>query len=121
FKLCSYLLAYEGWRRGLTLRWYKDESDKCYLHTMNSSTRGKFFSLSSNNKTHYFFRSRGDKVENNTVDICKNKERTKRLLLKGNIPTPLGKEFETKFIDQILSYANEIEYPVVIKPIAGSM
>ena len=27
FKLCSYLVALEGWRRGLELKWYKDETE----------------------------------------------------------------------------------------------
>lgn len=56
FKLCTYLVALEGWRRGLSLKFYKDETDLCKLDRLNSSTHGKFFSLSSAKQTHYFFR-----------------------------------------------------------------
>lgn len=77
FKLCSYLVALEGWRRGLELKWYKDESKECKLDRLNSSTQGKFFSLSTKEKTQYFYRSRGDKVSNKAVRLVQNKERTK--------------------------------------------
>ncbi len=88
FKLDAYLVALEGWRRGLTLKWYKDETELCTLDRLNSSTSGKFFSLSSDSKTHYFFRSRGDKVINKAVRVCQDKEKTKELLDKKNLPVP---------------------------------
>lgn len=119
FQLCSYLVALEGWRRGLELKWYKDESNLCKLHRMNSSTHGKFFSLSNGDNTHYFFRSRGDKVANKSVSICQNKEETKSLLEQGNVPIPVGKTLEAD--EDIITYANEIGYPVIIKPLSGSM
>lgn len=120
FKLCTYLVALEGWRRGLTLKWYKDESDLCKLDKLKSSTQGKFFSLSNGNKEHFFFRSRGDIVLNKTVRICQDKEKTKALLDKKNVPIPLGKVVS---IDdgRTIEYAESFDYPVVIKPINGSM
>lgn len=121
FKLCSYLVALEGWRRGLTLKFYKDETDLCKLDRLNSSTHGKFFSLSSDKKTHYFFRSRGDLVVNKAVRICQNKEKTKALLKKGNVPVPLGEEFDIHKQEDIINYAESIGYPVVLKPLNGSM
>lgn len=121
FKLCTYLVALEGWRRGLSLKFYKDETDLCKLDRLNSSTHGKFFSLSSAKQTHYFFRSRGDLVANKTVRICQNKEKTKELLQKSNVPVPLGKEFNINNQDEIINYAESIGYPVVLKPLSGSM
>src|SRR5699024_574803 len=112
-------IAYEGWRRGLTLKWYYDETQECKLHKLNSSTHGKFFSLTDGIKTHYFFRSRGDKVANKTVNICQNKEKTKQLLKKENIPVPEGKEFPITFHSDIIRYAESIGYPVVLKPLNG--
>ncbi|WP_080872496.1 acylphosphatase [Oceanobacillus timonensis] len=119
FKLCSYLVALEGWRRGLELKWYKDETSLCKLDRMNSSTHGKFFSLSNGDRMHYFFRSRGDKVANKAVRICQNKEATKSFLEQNNVPIPIGKTLETD--EAIIQYANEIGYPVIIKPLNGSM
>lgn len=119
FKLCSYLVALEGWRRGLTLTWYKDETDLCKLDRLNSSTQGKFFSLSDGQKKHYFFRSRGDKVANKTVRIVQDKVKTKEYLNKGGVPIPLGDSFEKD--EDIIAYAEQIGYPVIVKPLKGSM
>lgn len=119
FKLCSYLVALEGWRRGLELKWYKDETSMCKLDRLNSSTQGKFFSLSSDNKTHYFFRSRGDKVVNKSVRICQDKEKTKDYLKQAGVPIPLGTVLNTD--KEMIQYAEEIGFPVVVKPLKGSM
>ncbi|WP_339234601.1 acylphosphatase [Oceanobacillus sp. FSL W7-1281] len=119
FQLCSYLVALEGWRRGLELKWYRDETSLCKLDRMNSSTHGKFFSLSNGDNLHYFFRSRGDKVANKAVRICQNKEETKAFLEQSNVPIPVGKTLETD--EDMIAYANEIGYPVIIKPLNGSM
>ena len=121
FQLDAFLIAYEGWRRGLTLRWYQDETDECKMHRLNSSTSGKFFSLSSPERSHYFFRSRGDKVGNEDVNICRDKEKTKELLKKAQVPIPLGKEFTSDDEEAIINYATKIGFPVVIKPVTGSM
>ncbi|GAB3058651.1 acylphosphatase [Virgibacillus ainsalahensis] len=120
FKLCSYLVALEGWRRGLKLTWYKDETSMCKLDRMNSSTQGKFFSLSSGTNTHYFFRSRGDKVANNTVRICQDKEKTKSLIAEKDVPVPKGGIFQMDD-SKMFDYAEDIGFPVVIKPVNGSM
>lgn len=119
FKLCSYLVALEGWRRGLQLTWYKDESELCKLDRMNSSTHGKFYSLSNGEKKHYFFRSRGDKVANKAVRIVQDKVKTKEYLSKAGVPIPLGDAFEED--DDIINYAEKIGYPVIVKPLKGSM
>ncbi|WP_193065545.1 acylphosphatase [Oceanobacillus oncorhynchi] len=119
FQLCSYLIALEGWRRGLELKYYRDETPLCELSRLNSSTHGKFCSLSNGSNKHYFFRSRGDKVSNQAVSVCENKEETKSCLQRSNVPIPLGKTLKTD--EDIINYANEIGYPVIIKPLNGSM
>lgn len=121
FKLCTYLVALEGWRRGLTLKWYKDETDLCKFNTLNSSTHGKFFSLSSDHNIHYFFRSRGDKVSNEALAIGRDKEKTKDLLRKEGVPVPLGKVFDIANQKDMIKYAESIDFPVIIKPLKGSM
>jgi len=122
FMLDAYLIALEGWRRGLTLKWYKAETDVCKLDRMKGTTSGRFFSLSTNDKTHYFFRSRGDKVANKAVGICQNKEKTKELLLASNIPIAKGHSFHVNDADNdIFNYALDIGFPLVVKPRNGSM
>src|SRR5699024_6553360 len=120
FKLDSYLIALEGWRRGLQLKYYKDESSVCKLHTLNTSTTEKFFSLSSEKHQHFFFRSRGDKVSNETVNICQSKEKTKTFMRKKGINVPDGRVFDV-YDKEITEYAKILGYPVIIKPISGSM
>lgn len=119
FKLCSYLVALEGWRRGLDLRWYHDETDLCKMDRLNSSTQGKFFSLTSKEKTHYFFRSRGDKVVNKAVRVCQNKEKTKEYLRESGVPITEGATFSED--SKIVEYAEKMGFPVVVKPLNGSM
>ena len=120
FKLDAYLVALEGWRRGLKLRWYKDETSFCKLARKDGSTSGRFFSLSSEQKTHYFISSRGDKVANKSVYIAQNKEETKRIVQEKGVPVTKGKALNVND-NNIIDYAEEIGFPVVIKPAKGSM
>src|SRR5699024_8618363 len=120
FKLDSYLIALEGWRRGLTLKWYRDETKSCKIKTFRGSTHDKLFTLTSDKRTHEFYRSRGDKVANRTVNICQSKEKTKSILSKKGISTPVGDVFNIND-KNITIYADDIGYPVVIKPPNGSM
>lgn len=119
FKLDAYLIALEGWRRGLELKWYRDQSDLCEMNVLPGRTSGRFFSLSDGNKTHYFFASRGDKVSNEAASICRNKSLTKKLLKKAGINVPIGGSFEDEH--ELLRFATKIGYPVVLKPQSGSM
>lgn len=120
FKLDAYLIALEGWRRGLTLKWYKAETSFCKLERKTGSTHGRFFSLSSKDQTHYFISSRGDMVANKSVMICQSKEETKSLIGEKGVPVTKGKSMS---IDDnaLFDYADEIGFPVVIKPANGSM
>ncbi|RNA67589.1 acylphosphatase [Alteribacter keqinensis] len=122
-ELDAYAIALEGWRRGLTLRWHAKDSEKfSEMDTWFVDRPGKLFSLSSEDKTHYFFRTRGDKVTNEAVRIGGDKEKTKSLLTKAGVCTPISKQFKlsTENYDHILQYAASIGYPLVIKPVNGS-
>src|SRR5699024_676313 len=79
--LDAYAISLEGWRRGLTLRWHIKDSEKfSEMETWFVDRPGQLFSLSAEQKTHYFFRTRGDKVTNEAVRIGKDKEKTKKLI-----------------------------------------
>jgi len=121
FNLCSFLVAYEGWRRGLNLRWYHEESAECKLSRLNSSILGNFFSLDDGKNKHYFYRSRGDKVSNSAVLLVQDKNKTKKQLKENDVSIPLGEEFDINSEEKIIEYAESIGYPVVIKPVNGSM
>lgn len=120
--LDAYVVALEGWRRGLTLRWHVKDSEKFKdMRTWSVDDPGQLFSLKSEERTHYFFRTRGDKVTNEAVDIGKDKEKTKQLLVSKGITMPVGKEFKAdQSNEEIIEHATEIGFPVVIKPTDGS-
>ena len=121
--LDAYVIALEGWRRGLTLRWHTKDSEKFpSMKTWFVDKPGKLFSLSSEDRTHYFFRTRGDKVTNEAVEIGMDKERTKQYLSKAGVPVPNGKRFsQDEHDDEIINYASKtLGFPVVLKPTDGS-
>ncbi|WP_121638833.1 hypothetical protein [Virgibacillus sp. Bac330] len=122
YLLDAYAVALEGWRRGLTLRWHVKDSEKFKeMSTWYVDNPGQLFSLRSESHTHYFFRTRGDKVTNDAVRIGKDKDLTKQALSRADVPVPKGRQFTNEEPDEaIVAYANEIGYPVVIKPIDGS-
>lgn len=122
FNLDAYMVALEGWRRGLTLKWYYDASDVTDLKMIGFNPLAKTFSLSSGDTTHYFYRSRGDKVANEAVDIVTNKDTAKAYLQKANVPTPQGKRYTEDITDaEIIKDVSSIGYPLVIKPTFGSL
>lgn len=117
----AYLISLEGWRRGLTLTWYREQTPhNPFNHT--TDTAMKLFSLESKDgKKHFFYRSRGDLVANESTQIGISKQETKNVLEKSGIATPEGGTFTIKERDDILTCANDIKYPVVIKPLSESM
>lgn len=120
--LDAYAVSLEGWRRGLTLRWHVKDTEKFgEMKTWFVDRPGQLFSLSSKDRTHYFFRTRGDKVTNEAVEIGMDKGKTKQAMLNAGVNIPQGKEFphdEPK--ENIMNYATSLGFPVVIKPIDGS-
>lgn len=121
-ELDAYALALEGWRRGLELKWYtKDSEYFSGMKTWFAEKPGKLFSLSNGVRTHYFFKTRGDKVTNSAVELCTDKAVTKRWLEKAGVPVAVGKGFKPENTEEdIVKYASSIGYPVVIKPSDGS-
>jgi len=120
--LDSYVVALEGWRRGLTLKWHVKDSEKfSEMKTWFVDEPGQLFSLHSDDRSHYFFRTRGDKVTNEAVEQGMNKEITKQILAEKGVSVPEGREFTEEATEEdIIAYANELGYPIVIKPTDGS-
>lgn len=107
-KLCSYLIALEGWRRGLVL-------------TIND---GKFkrYSLSSPQRTHHFNKSSIDLNLKPARAICRKKDKTKEILAKSGIPVPSGRLFSAEESDEkIVRFVEDFGFPVVLKPVIGSL
>ena len=122
FNLDAYLMALEGWRRGLTLKWYYDASDVTDLKMIGFNPLAKTFSLASEEATHYFYRSRGDKVANEAVDFVTHKGVAKKYLQEANVPTPDGKRYTEDVTDaDIIADVASMGFPLVIKPTFGSL
>lgn len=121
-ELCAYLVALEGWRRGLELKWYSSEFEKFNkMKTWYVDRPGKLFSLSTSYRTHYFFRTRSDIITNEAVEIGSDKDKTKKVLSKLGVPVPNGKRFNSSYSDeQIVDESLEIGFPLVVKPVDGS-
>ncbi|QGH36310.1 ATP-grasp domain-containing protein [Gracilibacillus salitolerans] len=121
-ELDAYVIALEGWRRGLELRWHVKDSEKFKdMKTWATEKPGKLFSLTLGDKTHYFFKTRGDKVSNEAVTIGADKETTKKHVLQNKLKTPLSMTFsKDSSIEEINEYVENIGYPVVVKPVDGS-
>ncbi|WP_449355099.1 acylphosphatase [Virgibacillus natechei] len=122
FNIDAYLVALEGWRRGLSLKFYGEPSEETDLQLIGYDPIGKTFSLSSENKMHFFNRSRGDKVANEAVEIGSSKMETKNYLNQAGIPAPEGFEFTTEDgLEEVIHSALELGFPLVLKPTFGSL
>lgn len=114
--LCSYLIALEGWRRGLTLTFDSRKVKRAGIHAP-----GRVFTLSSDQRTHTFYKAKGDSVSSEAIRIGTNKELTKSWLEKHGVPVPEGKRFSSDATDEeIINYAESLGFPVVIKPTRGT-
>lgn len=114
-RLSAYLIALEGWRRGLKLTWYSKKVKNNKVHAP-----GRYFSLSTPNKIHYFYNSRGDLTKGQAQKITGNKHSTKKYLSEAGISNPQGEMFNEKDADEtIIKYATKLKYPVVLKPTNG--
>ncbi|WP_339180237.1 acylphosphatase [Oceanobacillus sp. FSL W7-1293] len=120
--LDAYVIALEGWRRGLKLRWHVENSEKfSEMVTWFTERPGQLFSLSSDSRTHYFFRSRGDKVTNEAISIGKDKGSSKQHLSEHGVPVPQGGIFTSEHTkEEVLECGSKIGLPVVLKPKDGS-
>ncbi|MBT2599380.1 acylphosphatase [Oceanobacillus sp. ISL-74] len=124
FNLCAFLIGLEGWRRGLKLKYYGDINEYSDIRVQGRSKKliGRSYSLESTDKIHYFNQSRGDKVSNDTVKIVQSKQKTKEFLKKSNVPILESIEFrKSNSNEEVIEAANQIGYPVIIKPTYGSL
>lgn len=114
YKTCTYLMALEGWRRGLTLK-FRIRSGVAIPPSVQ-------YSLSNGKKEHWFTVARGDKVTDEAINICMQKPLTYKYLKQNNIPIPEGNDFSSNVSnDEIINYAKKIGFPLVLKPTnAGS-
>src|SRR5690625_679523 len=122
-RLDAFAVALEGWRRGLKLKWYtKDSPHFNDMIIFGVNPPGRLFSLSSEQRTHYFFRTRGDKVASSAVELAADKGVTKKILDSKGVPVPQGKGFSEEATDkEIIEYSETLPFPLVCKPTDASL
>ncbi len=122
-RLDAFAVALEGWRRGLKLKWYTKDSEHFKdMIIFGVNPPGRLFSLTSKERTHFFFRTRGDKVENNAVELAEDKGITKEVLQKKGVPVPKGRAFNEEATDgEIIEYSKNLPFPIVLKPTNASL
>ncbi|MFC4025025.1 acylphosphatase [Oceanobacillus longus] len=122
-RLDAFAVALEGWRRGLKLKWYTRDSEHFQdMIIFGVNPPGRLFSLTSDERTHYFFRTRGDIVENKAVEIASEKDDTKMVLDNAGVPVPKGKGFDEEATnEEIIAYSKTLDYPLVLKPTNASL
>ena len=122
FNIDAYLVALEGWRRGLSLTFHEHNTTRTDLKLIGFDPIGKLFSLSSEDKNHFFYRTRGDKISNEAVDIGTDKELAKKYLKKAGVPVPEGFGFTSETpVEEVADSLFENQGPFVLKPTFGSL
>ncbi|MFC4737823.1 hypothetical protein ACFO4L_14680 [Bacillus daqingensis] len=117
--LCGYLIALEGWRRGLTLQFHAHKSQAfADIPFWYSHRPGRLFTLSDGKRTVRFFRSRGDGVSREAVEAGADKTRTKQYLHQADVPAPRGSLLESE--SDLAVEAGKLAGPFVLKVNDGS-
>src|SRR5690625_942927 len=112
FPTCMYIISLEAWRRGLTV--------KFNMKRKKSIMTGLSFTVSDGEKEHNFHGARGDRTTREAKKICANKGKTLKYLKAANVSIPEGKDFPSDVpIEELLNYAEELGYPLVLKPSTG--
>ncbi|MBE0398963.1 ATP-grasp domain-containing protein [Halomonas sp. AOP12-C2-37] len=107
-KLCSYTITLEAWRRGLNVKILDSGFDR--------------FEISDSNKVVSFNRSRASLNSPEAVKNVINKQTARGYFEKAGVATPLGSKFSvSEGFSPIEKYASQIGYPVVLKPVSGSL
>lgn len=106
--LCGYCIALEAWRRGLDVK-------------VREPRYNKYF-ISSEEKTLAFNKSLLVQDGNRIRKLSRNKHKVKEILADNGVKVPRGEVFSAEAgQEDALSYARHIGYPVVVKPLVGSL
>lgn len=109
-KLTSYAITLEAWRRGLTV-------------TYTSPHIGTYRITDQTGRSLDFLRSRPTLTTDQAVDAVNDKHKTIQLLKQVGVPTPQSRliDLSTTGPQELKELAQELGYPLVLKPLRGSM
>lgn len=108
-RLATFTIALEAWRRGLSVTFLDAKPFE--------------FELSDGDKTVRFDRALPAETTREAFRNCNNKAKALSLLAKAGVPVPRGHHIDANEAEtsDILRLARDMGYPVVIKPVLGSM
>lgn len=108
-RLAAFTIALEAWRRGLSVTFL--------------DARPFEFELSDGDKTVRFDRALPAATTREAFRNCNNKSKALALLEEAGVPVPRGYRVDANESDasDVIRLARDLGYPVVIKPVLGSM
>lgn len=109
-KLTSYAITLEAWRRGLAV-------------TYTSPHIGTYRITDQSGRSLEFLRSRPNLTTDQAVDTVNDKHKTIQHLKQVGVPTPQSRliDLTTTGPHELKKLAQELGYPLVLKPLRGSM
>lgn len=112
FPTCMYLVSLEAWRRGLKVRFN--------MKRRKSIMTGLSYTIMDDKKMHTFHGARGDETTGEAIRSCADKGQTLKLLKRGKVSVPEGRDFTSNTTtEELLKYAEQLGYPLVLKPSTG--
>lgn len=87
YMMSGYSIALEGWRRGLEL-------SMKVIYSKSTNIRVPVFTLSNGKLSYTFHYTRANVMEKESIRICINKNKTKKLLSNSGIVVPKGQLFK---------------------------
>lgn len=84
-------------------------------------SRGSF-ALIDNEDRHLLFHSSATPLNSAAAKaVCNDKETTRLILQRNDIPVPRGRVFKNGDVEGALAYADRLGFPLVVKPAMGTM
>ncbi|CAM4282094.1 acylphosphatase [Lacicoccus alkaliphilus] len=112
FTTSSYLVALEGWRRGLKLKFHNNKRGATAI------SRAITYSLSDGENEYHFLCARGPKSHKDAIDDAEHKSNAYEVMERNGVPVPQNKKFDftETSIEKICEYGESLGYPLVVKP-----
>lgn len=112
YAISVYSIAYEAWRRGLSITFENSYHNK-------GRYTPRYTIYNKNNKVQ-FNHTRPDLVSKEAINICLNKQLTRETLQEKNVPVPKGRLLDSLDPNQIKKDISDLSFPLVVKPLDGA-
>lgn len=120
---CSYAISLEALSRGLNVKWYSAVGFSSYGVSLSKGSQlGNLYSIDDGRHCYVFNKTRLIHAGQEVRLPFKNKSTMKNFFVEHALPTPGYAVFSFPYDDsELAAKADNIGYPLVVKPINGSM